>query len=305
MTASTIHPTRTLAHSPKKLRAIFDYVVVRFGIVWPPLIWLRFKTYLRQVDFRFFLSQFFHLCCRTLISVCFLHRNMRAKSKVHVEYEILQHLLDDIDLQDLEQQMVDDKHSKKRFEDGAKEVFRLINNLAQRRIHRLPKTHEDYEVKQWVKVSIVNVISLNGLWLIFIMLFTPNHLAGNGFVLEMSWKVGKNTGSKGGMHESSPSPNWRYYSLRSASGKCRFGNIPNLWGLYAKSMARGIQTKGSASPVEVDRQRSRQTEFIWVQKGRSRTCPNPKKEKDCIERFPIVRKQRSDKQLLPRTVCRM
>lgn len=73
---------------------------------------------------------------------------MRAKSVVQVEYEILQHLLDDIDLQDLEQQLVDDKHSKKRFEDGAKEVFRLINNLAQRRIHRLPKTHEDYEVKE-------------------------------------------------------------------------------------------------------------------------------------------------------------
>ena len=73
---------------------------------------------------------------------------MRAKSVVQVEHEIRQHLMNDIDLQDLEQQLVDDKKSKKRFEDGAKEVFRLINNLAQRRIHRLPKTHEDYKVKE-------------------------------------------------------------------------------------------------------------------------------------------------------------
>lgn len=73
---------------------------------------------------------------------------MRAKSVVHVEYEILIHLLDEIDLQDLEEHMVKDKVSRKRFDDGAKKVFTLINNLAERRTHRLPQDHEDYKVKE-------------------------------------------------------------------------------------------------------------------------------------------------------------
>tara|TARA_R100001163_G_scaffold46295_1_gene34795 strand:- start:187 stop:414 length:228 start_codon:yes stop_codon:yes gene_type:complete len=73
---------------------------------------------------------------------------MRAKSVPHVEYEILIHLLDEIDLQDLEEIMVKDKHSRKRFDDGAKNVFRLINNRAEKRLHKLPKDHEDYRVKE-------------------------------------------------------------------------------------------------------------------------------------------------------------
>ena len=82
-----------------------------------------------------------------LIWVGFIHIHMRAKSVVHVEYEIFLHILDEIEIESLEKIMVEDKHSKKRFEDGAAEVFKLINNLAQRRLHRLPKNHPDFKEK--------------------------------------------------------------------------------------------------------------------------------------------------------------
>ena len=44
--------------------------------------------------------------------------------------------------------MVNDEHSEIRFDKGAASVARLIQNLADRRTHRLPKEHVDYEVKE-------------------------------------------------------------------------------------------------------------------------------------------------------------
>ena len=53
---------------------------------------------------------------------------MRAKTVIHVEYEILQHILDEVEIQDVK-------------------VFKLLNNLSERRLHRLPKEHPDYRGK--------------------------------------------------------------------------------------------------------------------------------------------------------------
>jgi len=73
---------------------------------------------------------------------------MRAKTVPHVEYEILKHIIENIDIFEVKEKMVNDEHSEKRFEKGATNVAQLIQNLADRRTHRLPKDHVDYEVKE-------------------------------------------------------------------------------------------------------------------------------------------------------------
>lgn len=82
------------------------------------------------------------------IRVCISHTHMRAKTVIHAEYEIIQHILDEIEIDSVRQRMVSDKHSEKRFETGAKNVSDLITNLAKRRLHRLPKDHVDYQEKK-------------------------------------------------------------------------------------------------------------------------------------------------------------
>jgi len=81
------------------------------------------------------------------ITVCISHKHMRAKTVTHVEYEIIQHILDEIEIHSVRERMVTDEHSEKRFETGAKNVSDLITNLATRRLHRLPKDHADYQEK--------------------------------------------------------------------------------------------------------------------------------------------------------------
>lgn len=73
---------------------------------------------------------------------------MRAKTVPHVEYEILKHIIENIDILEVKERMVNDEHSATRFDKGATNVARLIQNLADRRTHRLPKNHVDYEVKE-------------------------------------------------------------------------------------------------------------------------------------------------------------
>jgi len=73
---------------------------------------------------------------------------MRAKTVPHVEYEILKHIIENIDILEVKERMVNDKHSETRFDKGATNVAQLIQNLADRRMHRLPKDHVDYGVKQ-------------------------------------------------------------------------------------------------------------------------------------------------------------
>lgn len=73
---------------------------------------------------------------------------MKAKSVIHAEYEILSECLNNIPLNDVEQALVNDKVSGKRFQKGAKNVANLIRNLMTRRQHRLPKEHEHYKEKE-------------------------------------------------------------------------------------------------------------------------------------------------------------
>tara|TARA_Y100000401_G_C8172881_1_gene150058 strand:+ start:299 stop:544 length:246 start_codon:yes stop_codon:yes gene_type:complete len=75
---------------------------------------------------------------------------MRASSKIHVEYEVLKYIMDRIDLTELEEKMcpTGDKVAEKRFKDGADTVSNLVNNLIVRRLHRLPNTHPAYRGKE-------------------------------------------------------------------------------------------------------------------------------------------------------------
>lgn len=75
---------------------------------------------------------------------------MRAKTIPHVEYEVLNWILDNIEVDDLERQMVpsDDKIAQDRFDKGVASVSNLINNMIQRRLHKIPDDHPDFEVKE-------------------------------------------------------------------------------------------------------------------------------------------------------------
>jgi hypothetical protein len=75
---------------------------------------------------------------------------MRAKTVPHVEYEIFQHILDTIDITTVKEQMVPtgDKVAEDRFDKGATSAAQFIQNMVDRRTHRLPKNHEDYEAKE-------------------------------------------------------------------------------------------------------------------------------------------------------------
>jgi hypothetical protein len=79
---------------------------------------------------------------------------MRAKSVVHVEYEVLNAILDSDLIADvvaeLREQMVPegDSVADRRFVDGTRNAAKLIQNLADRRTHRLPEDHPDYQPKE-------------------------------------------------------------------------------------------------------------------------------------------------------------
>jgi hypothetical protein len=79
---------------------------------------------------------------------------MRAASIVHVEFEVLNAILDsDIIAEvvaELREQMVpeNDSVAERRFVDGTKKAAQLIQNLADRRTHRLPEDHPDFEAKE-------------------------------------------------------------------------------------------------------------------------------------------------------------
>lgn len=68
---------------------------------------------------------------------------MRAKSIQHAEYEILTHLLGEIDLQDLRDEMCDDAHSTKRFDTAARNICKMLVEKATVRIKNLPKDHPE------------------------------------------------------------------------------------------------------------------------------------------------------------------
>ena len=79
---------------------------------------------------------------------------MRAKSVVHVEYEVFKSILDSEiiaeTIEDIKGELVpqNDKVAEKRFEDGVKSASPYIRNLLDRRKHRLPEEHTDFEAKE-------------------------------------------------------------------------------------------------------------------------------------------------------------
>lgn len=72
----------------------------------------------------------------------------RAVSVSHAEYEIIRVLIEDVDIESLRDIMGTDKVAKERFDKAAVNVVNLVQNMAQRRVHKLPKEHEDYKVKE-------------------------------------------------------------------------------------------------------------------------------------------------------------
>tara|TARA_Y100000593_G_scaffold70958_1_gene130204 strand:+ start:23821 stop:24054 length:234 start_codon:yes stop_codon:yes gene_type:complete len=73
----------------------------------------------------------------------------RAKSVVHVEFEVFRHVIMTIDVADLRARMVPegDDVAEKRFDKGVASAAELIANLAMRRQHRLPEDHAAYIAK--------------------------------------------------------------------------------------------------------------------------------------------------------------
>jgi hypothetical protein len=71
----------------------------------------------------------------------------RAASVSHVEYEVIALLRDSIDLASLKQVMVTDDVTEKRWSTGVANVCELLDNMCNRRTHKLPKTHTEYKEK--------------------------------------------------------------------------------------------------------------------------------------------------------------
>ncbi len=72
----------------------------------------------------------------------------KAKTVIHAEYEILKAVIDRVPLDEVHHFMVRDEASATRFKKAANNVATLINNLAERRKHRLPFDHPDYRNKE-------------------------------------------------------------------------------------------------------------------------------------------------------------
>lgn len=80
---------------------------------------------------------------------CSSSMTSRAKSTVHVEYELLEYIGRRINLQDLMAQMIPegDTVAEKRFTKGAQNITKYLQNMVERRLHRLPKDHPAYRGK--------------------------------------------------------------------------------------------------------------------------------------------------------------
>jgi len=78
---------------------------------------------------------------------------LRAKTQVHVEYEVFKAILDSGAIGelivDLKMELVPegDNVAEKRFNEGVRSASEYISNLMERRTHRLPKNHSDFKVK--------------------------------------------------------------------------------------------------------------------------------------------------------------
>ena len=79
----------------------------------------------------------------------------RAKTVTHVEYEVLQVIKDTINLYELKTKMgpKEDEVADKRFRKGVANINQYLTNMMDRRKHRLPEGHLDYEPKESEKES--------------------------------------------------------------------------------------------------------------------------------------------------------
>ena len=79
---------------------------------------------------------------------------MRAKTQVHVEYELFKAILDSEEIAEVIEGVrrsvvpQGDAIAERRFNDGIKSGAKYIENLMVRRLHRLPDDHVDYEPKE-------------------------------------------------------------------------------------------------------------------------------------------------------------
>jgi hypothetical protein len=79
---------------------------------------------------------------------------MRAKTVIHVEYEVVKAILNSKEIGMVIEMVkddlvpVDDEYAEKRFNMGVKSVSQLFRNIADRRLHRIPKNHPDYRGKE-------------------------------------------------------------------------------------------------------------------------------------------------------------
>ena len=73
----------------------------------------------------------------------------RAASTTHVEYELLQFIGRNLYIDDLMHQMIPqyDEVAAKRFKKGAENICKYLENMAERRLHKLHKNHPDYRGK--------------------------------------------------------------------------------------------------------------------------------------------------------------
>ena len=69
----------------------------------------------------------------------------KAASVTHAEYMILMCLKDEVDLSGARRELATDDVSSTRFDKAATNVLGLIQNMMDRRTHKLPKDHVDYK----------------------------------------------------------------------------------------------------------------------------------------------------------------
>ena len=74
----------------------------------------------------------------------------RARSVTHVEYEILQWIGSKAWLDQLMVEMIPegDKVAEKRFRKGEENICKYLENMMERRQHKLPKDHDAYKEKE-------------------------------------------------------------------------------------------------------------------------------------------------------------
>ena len=79
---------------------------------------------------------------------------MRAKTTVHVEYEILKAILQSKEIGMVVERVkanmvpINDEVAENRFNQGIASAGQFIRNMVDRRRHRIPAHHPDYQEKQ-------------------------------------------------------------------------------------------------------------------------------------------------------------